>query len=524
MVANRESVDSSKWNDKVLDGVYRAFVYVAVPRFNQLRSCSPSGQSLRYTWPLFLKDRGGTNEFWSKLKRRIFHRLGIKDVLESRQKGKLAHPTSLFYIPKEFRLNGKPLVEDGSSELCHLSFLYDSEIMNTLPELKKMGVQEMEFSHFYQELKDFINNFGTSFLNGQSKDWHSKVAHLFCRYSNKRQAANIRLIPLRDGRWVEPSQDNLFLEGETIDAVVPNGLAICLVDQEACQDTNRMAFFQRVGIKKCDRAEVCRMILQLYDHFRERSMADSVKDLIYLFQTPRTVYDEPIGKLKLIGAGKFSSDFRYAKRIYIEHPDQKSIISKYAEHPASPMPTLNPMYIEAVRKLGKEIEFIRWACSKLNMPLLPRLVNEQQLLSPEFVFLKAHAMEDLLLLLRDNWDHYASNLSSRNRNTSRLKEAISEIMVPCINGPSRRLDQTVLPLEVLKLAGPDLAFVNIPDPNDIRWLKFSTFGVLTGLSAEFYLRELKALAAHPVTDGTSESAVEAIYVKLGSYKVRGAVR
>ncbi|KAF8854837.1 hypothetical protein BDZ45DRAFT_693078 [Acephala macrosclerotiorum] len=524
LLANRESVDSSAWNDKVLEGVYRTFVRAAVPRFNQIRDCSPRCHSLRYTWPMFLKDRGGTSEFWSKLKRWIFHRLAIEDVLESRQKGKLAHPASLFYIPIEFRLNDEPLVEDGSSEQHHLSFLYDMEIMNTLPELKKMGVKKMEFSQFYQELKDVINRLGNSFLNSQSKEWHSKVAHLFRRYSNRRQATNIPLIPLRDGRWVEPSHRHLFFEEETADAEVPAGLDICLVDHEACQDTNRMDFFQWIGIKKCGQAEVCRMIVQSYNPFRTRSLATSVQDLIYLFQTPRTVYDEPLRKLQLLGAGKFSSGFMYAERLYIEHSDKKSIISKYARDPANPMPTLNPMYIEAVRRLGKETEFVSWVCSRLNMSRLPRLVNKQQLLSPEFDFLKAHAAEDLLLLLRDNWDHYAGHLHSHNRSTSRLKKAISEMRVHCINGLSWRLNQTVLPRETLKLAGSDLVFINIPEPNDIRWLKFSTFGVLTTLSTEFYLRELKALAAHPVTDSTSKLAVEAIYAELGSCQDPSAVQ
>jgi len=177
------------------------------------------------------------------------------------------------------------------------------------------------------------------------------------------------------------------------------------------------------------------------------------------------------------------------------------------------------MYIEAVRKLGKETEFVHWMCSHLNVSTLPRLVNEQELLTPEFEFLKAHAVEDLLLLLRDNWDHYASHFNSHNRNSSRLKKAISEMRVQCIDGLSRRLDQTVLPLEALKLAGQNLVFIDIPEPNDTRWLKLSTFDVLTNLSTEFYFRKLKALAAHPVTNSTSKLAVEAIYTELGSCKV-----
>ncbi|KAH6668745.1 hypothetical protein B0J14DRAFT_518033 [Halenospora varia] len=527
LLANRESVDlTTKWNDKVLQGVYRAFVRNAVPRFNQVRDCALEGKSLRYTWPLFLKDRGGTIEFWSRLKGWIFDRLGTEDVLESRQNGKLVNPKSLFYISEEFRLKNEPLVEDVSSELHHLSFLYDSDIMDTLPILKKMGVTEMQFPRFYQELRDVTKKLGDSFLKSQSKEWHSKVAHLFFRNRNKLRLRNIDvpLVPLRDGRWVKPSQSHLFFEGETTDAVVPEGLDICLVDHEASQDGNQMAFFQWVGVRKCDQAEVCRMIMELYNHFEERSLTNSVQDLIYLFQTPRTVYTESIERFKLFGAGKFDDHFMYAKRLYIEHPDKKSIISKYAKDPTSPMPILNSIYVEAVQKLGKETEFFHWACSQLKMCYLPRLLNEQRLPSPEFDFLKAHAVEDLLLLLRDNWDYYSNDIKSQSRNASKLKQAISEMRVKCIDGVLRPLRQTVLPLEALKLAGRHLVFIDLPQPNNIRWLKLSTFGVLTNLSTEFYLGELKALAAQRVTESTSKLAVEAIYAELGSCKLASPVR
>ena len=90
--------------------------------------------------------------------------------------------------------------------------------------------------------------------------------------------------------------------------------------------------------------------------------------------------------------------------------------------------------------------------------------------------------------------------------------------VKCIDGLTRRLDETVLPLEALKLAGPDLIFINIPEPENSRWLNLSTFGVLTSLSTEFYLRELKALAALPVANIPSKRAIELIYTKLASDK------
>ncbi|PVH86308.1 hypothetical protein DL98DRAFT_650337 [Cadophora sp. DSE1049] len=477
LVANRESVESTKWNDSIRVGLCRAFVRTAVPRFNRLHDQSPNSQNLRYTWPLFLKDRGGTTEFWLKLKEDILNRLSEADVLESRYYDELTTPKSLYYIPKIFRLNGQPLVEDETTEIQHLSFLYDSETTNILPELKKMHVKEMDFSQFCQELRDVIKNVGRSFLTSQSEHWHSKIALLFCVYGSKHQSKDIPLIPISDGRWVKPSHSNLFLEGERTNAEIPAGLDICLVDRPNVP-----------------------------------------------LQTPRHVYNGSINKLQVMGAGRFSSVFRYASRVYIDYPDGKSIISKHAEHPESPMPILNRRYLAAAQNLEKEVEFVEWACSRLKMSLLPRLVDEWQALSPEFQFLKAHAMEDLLILLRDNWDHYARDFVSGGFGTSRLKRAISEMRVPCTNGLSLRLDQTVIPRRSLKLAGPNLTFVDVPEPSDSRWLKVSTFGVLIMMSAEFYIRELKALSVLPVTDRNSTIAVEAIYTELGTCKDPEIVR
>jgi hypothetical protein len=214
----------------------------------------------------------------------------------------------------------------------------------------------------------------------------------------------------------------------------------------------------------------------------------------------------------------------YAERLYIEHPDKKSIISKYAKDLTSPMPILNSVYVEAVQKLGKETEFFHWACSQLKMCHLPRLLNEQRLPSPGFDFLKAHAEEDLLVLLRDNWYYYSKDINSQSRNASKFKQAISEMRVKCIDGVLSPLRETVLPLESLKVAGRHLVFVDLLQPNNILWLKLSTFGVLTNLSTEFYLSELKALATQRVTESTSKLAVEAIYAKLGSCEVVSLVR
>ena len=506
LIANRESVDSSRWNDSVLAGVFRTFVYRAVPRFNEIHGSPPS---LRYMWPLFLKDNRETDKFWSKLKRWIFSRLAKEDVLECRHNMDLSRPDSLFYIPLEFRFEGEPLVEDEKIAPYHLSFAYDPEINQILPQLTRMGVKVMSFLDFYTELRALTARRGISFLKEKSNQWHSKVADLFYYKGSVTQLQHIPLIPLQDGRWVTTSQSNVFLKEDTPCTTVPGGLDINLVDVEACQDANRKKFFRWLCIEKCDQAAVCQLIMQRYNAFRGLSLAHSIQDLIYLFQTPRAVYKRSLEGFQLLPATPLNG-FRYAKKFYIEHPGKSSILTKYARDPASNISLLHPDYLNAIRNLGEESEFLDWACSRLKISTHPRLIDDSQNLTPEFEFLKNNAAMDLLLLLWDHWDMYYDHLNLK------LTTAVSEMLVDCTDGLARRLDETALPLEKLKLEGPDLPFIAIPEPNDVRWLRFLHFGVLTNLSDAFYLRQLKALTSRPDSSTTSKFSVQAAYTGLES--------
>lgn len=485
------------------------FIHKAVPRFNEIH---PSSPTLRYTWPLFLKDREGTSKFWSRLKRWILSRLKTTSaVLECRRKKELSRPEDLLYIPPEFRLNGKPLIEDKSTEKHHLSFSYDSEISQILPELSKIGVETMSFKKFYKELRDCIFYHGVGFLEEQSNEWHSKVAQLLIQKGTWHQQRAIRLIPLHDGRWVDASEDNIFLEEDISRATIPRGLNFNLVDLEACRDGNRRAFFREIGIRNCDQAAICRLIMQRYRPFDRISLSQSIDDLIYLFRTPQSVYNGPFERLQLLPAPPLEG-FRYAKRFYIQ--DEKNIcpiISQYAQDPASKIPLLHPLYLDAIRGLGKESQFLEWACSCLKMSTRPHLVDEAGKLTPELKFLGENASMDLMLLLRNNWSAYKDQLKHDN-----LVTEISKMSVSCTDKIARPLRETILPRRDLQPEGPDLPQVAVPEPDDSRWIQFSSFGVLTSLNSKFYLRQLIALASRPDSNGASKSSVQSVYTRLES--------
>jgi hypothetical protein len=141
-------------------------------------------------------------------------------------------------------------------------------------------------------------------------------------------------------------------------------------------------------------------------------------------------------------------------------------------------------------------------------------------MTPEFKFLMTNNTEDLLVLLRDNWHHYKSQIYEPIRfagfSTRRtVMKELSEMKVKCTDGSYHPLGQTVLPLADLKTVASYLPFIKIPSPADPRWLDFAALGLLTEENLELYLRQLKAMT----TIGSAQvqkSAVREIYRQLAA--------
>ena len=115
-------------------------------------------------------------------------------------------------------------------------------------------------------------------------------------------------------------------------------------------------------------------------------------------------------EFQLLPATPLNYDFRLAKTFYIEYPEKPSILTKCARDSASNIPLLHLDYLNAVRNLRKESEFLDCACSCLKISTQPRLINDSQNLTPEFKFPKNNAAMDLLILLRHHWDMYYGHL------------------------------------------------------------------------------------------------------------------
>lgn len=442
--------------------------------------------------------------------------LATEYILESRDETfGLRIPSTLLYIPSKFRLDREPLIEDAQNKRRHLSFLYDSGSTGLSPELESIGVKEMTDRDFFWEFKSFIESHGDEFLKSRSGEWHVKITSILRRSTTRQQVADIPLVPLRDGRWVCPSKKNIFLESEPSNLAVPNGIDIYLVDPDACKNEERMKFFSWLRIRTCNQAEVCSMIMELHASLKARRLDDLISDAVYLFQS-RVFYSESIKRLRLMDG---CSKLGFGKDLYIDHPGKSFAISKFANNKESSVRLIHPDYLRNFGDKRKRIEFVEWLVERLEISTLPRLIRDGQM-TPEFKFLTTNNTEDLLLLLRDNWYHYTTQiyepikiLGFSTRRTA-MKE-LSEMKVKCTDRSYHPLGQTVLPLADLKTVASYLPFIEIPFPADPRWLEFAALGLLTEESLELYLRQLKAMT----TIGSSQVqkyAVREIYRQLAA--------
>ena len=455
-------------------------------------------EGLRYTWPRFLKHQGRCSvRFWNDLRDELLQTLNGEVILQSRYGNEhFSRPDELLYIPPEFRLGGEPLIENANTEKKYLSFNYDSDSLQLPPELAAIGVKVIGYRSFFREFKSCIKKKGVEFLKNCSSEWHSNVARIL-RSSNdfKRELAGLPLIPLRDGRWVCHSEKNLFLDAKTTNFAVPNGIDINLVDSEACKDKERKKFFRWLGITACDQAVVCKLILDLHMKGRKGGIQDFISDAIYLFLAHDPTDELQLQNLKFVD---HSMCLGSGDRFYIDEPSKAIAISKYSEEEESGVRMLHPEYFAAVQDLGKEHAFIKWLMKNCQFSTLPRLVRGNQL-TQEFGFFTTKAAGDLLFLLRDNWDHYSNQIHKSIRRPgasgfTSAKEELSKMMVECVDGVSRPLGQTILPLSNLKIQGSYLPVLDIPNPTDPRWLDFETLGVITGENLDLYLRQLKAMS------------------------------
>jgi hypothetical protein len=484
LTANREDVDENPpWNLGLLDGVVQAFA-LAVHRFNLT--------NLKYSWPAYLQCLSSSIgvSLFETFRKKMVARLKTELILENRS-GSFRRPAEVWYL--------RPIFMDDEGEYLLRSEDRQSQLLSSqykIHEVSILDVRHLTFQSFLSDLKHFMHNTNEQFRE-KSHLWHSKLANVL-----RKERADLRhelrlcpIIPLQDGSWVTPANDNIFFASTQAGVFIPGGIDVLLVEKAAAQCQDRRQLYQILGVKTLDIIGVCKRILKTHEN--PSSWCCSTDDLVfhasYMFHVRDTFPMSPSARFWLVGAnGKCAK----GNNLYIELPN-RARVSDFAMPDEDFISLIHPLYLEINSNLTED--WIGWLQNALRVAWLPRLLQDGSYTSvtPEFHSLMNCAPAQCLLLVRDHWDHYFPPGYHRNREREAATRAMRlNLQTRCSNGKFTAIGQSFLPrAHMTHIDGcrAILPFLDIPDPDNILWQNLSLLGVATDLDLEFYLQYLTGI-------------------------------
>ncbi|KAF6840140.1 heterokaryon incompatibility [Colletotrichum musicola] len=508
LVASRESLNlDNRWNQKLRRAIPETFEK-AVHRFINAES------ELRYTWPEYLGHDTLVDEFWRELETLIVKHLGNLAILQSRAAGDdcFQKPGDLVFIPPEYRLDGKALIDCPDQRRRQLAFEYTTD--NTLsPGLKRLGVRKMGLHEFIDTFCEWIAKREPTFLDNMTKEWHEKIADLFLQGGSafKPMLQKIPIVPTITGEWVSATEKGLCCVSEQFVHGVPSSLGLRIVAYSARLEPKREELFRFLGIKALSGADICNGIVDLHREEDRRPRAQLVEETTYLFLHRNAIKTPKFRHLRLWFATRNEPACKRGYSAYVIDPEIKpNVVEKLHSNNEAFIYVIHQEHIEHVsrameagegqengdcstkddlkgrRRAARDI-FFDWLEDYCGVAKIPRLVIQNRLsLEGRFLLQKKPCL--LLQLLRDEWSVY-------EKDRTVLEKSLRRLAILCTDGMWRNLEDTAVPTMVLKKACPHLSFASLPEPENRNWAMLSNFSVITDPGITAHVRELKDLRA-----------------------------
>ncbi|GJC82809.1 hypothetical protein ColLi_05647 [Colletotrichum liriopes] len=175
------------WNEKLQEAIPSAFE-AAIHRFNSIEG------GLRYLWPQYLERSATGIAFGENLGSKLVKYLGSCQILQGwGDLDSFQKPSSLVFVPPEFCLYGKPLIECRRQQERYLAFEYAPN--GTLPSsLDSLGVSAMDDQLFVSHFCDWMVEEKPKDLGLKTSEWHDRVAVILVRANQSR--GKLRQLPI----------------------------------------------------------------------------------------------------------------------------------------------------------------------------------------------------------------------------------------------------------------------------------------------------------------------------------------
>ena len=421
------------------------------------------------------------------------------------------------------------MFEDMTEELYLSAGYKDTD----LQLLEGLGVGELTFEDILTRIRaDLKNPFSRWRSSGTSDDWVTRSSSMLMRpFSTTEpfstpEAAQVRalpLIPLYDGSWVSSDTGSVF-RSHNDGIKVPTDLGLRIIDSWARRTSARIDLFKELGLRYCYPEEVVALILEKYNVWNDIPLHCSVSHIRYLYwhlpekepDLPGTIYlrDQelrpiyrnfatPPAKIAIQDDLYFETDDEYGPRQLLKTLPQSSDGTTISA-PGFPLHYINSAYLmaEIPVRYHRKLTWEEWLHSCAGVRRVPRLswppthyrVSE---LSELFIYIIESRSDKLVGALKAHWSSYEALM------TPEIVSTLSNAVVPCENGESERLQETILPLpslrHIYRTRGLPQSFPFLRLPFELKegerhdWIFLETFGVTCQESISFHLECLRHL-------------------------------
>ena len=476
----------------------------------------------------YLPSKIVSEPFWAQLLPKIATLLEKTRVLRPWSGGPLRSLSELKRVPAYFLDEaGDPMFEDMTKEIYLSAGYRDTDFQL----LEGLGVEELSFENILTriraDLKDPNSRWRSS---GTSDDWITRSSSMLLRpfstTKNNAEAAQVRalpLIPLYDGSWVSSDTGSVF-RSHNDGIQVPTDLGLRLIDRRARRTPARIDLFKELGLRFCYPEKVIALILEKYNAWNDIPLHCSVSHIRYLYwhlpenqpNLPRTVYlrDQelrptyrkfvtPWAQTAIQDDLYFETDDEYGPGQLSKALPQSSDGTTISA-PGFPLHYINSAYLTAGTpvRYHRKLTWEEWLHSCADVRRVPRLswppthyrVSE---LSELFIYIIESRSEKLVGTLKAYWSSYEALM------TPEIVSTLSKAVVPCENGESRTLQDTILPLPSLRhisrTRGIPQSFpflrlsFELKEGEKHDWTFLELFGVICRQSISFHLECLRHL-------------------------------
>ena len=471
---------------------------------------------LRYSWVEYIPSSVAKTSFCEVLRVDILERLKKASVMEA-QSGTRKKPADLVRVPDKFTdLTGRPYTMRDKDADKYLSGSYEKPGVAALG-MNALLLKTMDERLFYDELKVALKSGPAKFFASRSEGWHSGFARTLISTQLPSGIAAPRVIPLKNGQWVDSGKEVFFPFGAL---AVPEGIQVTLVDPAAALNPDRRKLFSKMGVEDMTNEKIRELVdlAHLGTTFKPNLWSPEVlvSHAVFLFRTSEmSDFGEPVSIWMATDMG----GCRKSEAMYLPSnvPSSASCLLPRIED--ANYGFLHPAYLE-IDDVDRAL-WLEFLWKKFQVSVYPRFFNPRyNSIGPAEINLHndfRYLMQELepnawLGVLRDGWSFYQAWIGGLTHDPcvsnytfeakALVKWLSKEYKVSCTgSGGLVPLSETYMPRDNLTAEYGDIApFLDVPDPDDTRWMPImETFKIRGEADVDFYVSCLSGAKKNPKT-------------------------